>query len=56
LAAEAANEAAEAYENLNSAFDELTGKYEHINSLTEGTLEWKNAVREVNAEVTDLIS
>jgi hypothetical protein len=34
----------------------LAQKYEHIEALTEGTKEWRDAVQEVNKEITDLIT
>jgi cytoskeletal protein RodZ len=54
-AAEAAETAAEAYNNLSDAFDSLLDKYSNLEDLTRGTQEWKNAVKDVNKEVLDLI-
>ena len=55
-AAEAADRATEAYKDLSSAFDSLEDKYKNLDNLTQGTREWKEAVREINAEVLDLIN
>jgi hypothetical protein len=45
----------EAYNELVSTLKELDEKYDSIESLTAGTEEWKDAVKDVNKEVLDLI-
>lgn len=54
-AAEAANRAAEAYNNLTDSMDGLADKYAALEDITRGTQEWRDAVKEVNDEVLDLI-
>jgi hypothetical protein len=54
-AAEAADAAADAYNNLSDAFDSLSDKYSALEELTRGSREWRDAVREINNEVLDLV-
>jgi methyl-accepting chemotaxis protein len=54
-AGKAADEAAEAYNNLNNSLEELDDKYAAIEDLTEDTREWRDAIKEINAEVLDLV-
>ena len=54
-AAEAAQQAADAYNELSDSFNSLEDKYKTLDELTEGTREWKDAVREINSEVLALI-
>jgi uncharacterized coiled-coil DUF342 family protein len=54
-AREAADEAKQAYDDMvddRKGFDEMQKKLE---GLTRGTKEWKEALRESNAQVLDLI-
>lgn len=55
-AGEAANAAAEAYDNLKSSLESIEGKEAILEDLTVGTLEWKEAVSELNNEILDLVS
>ena len=55
VAAEAADRAAEAYNNLADSFDNLADKYDALDELVEGTREWRDAVREINSEVLNLV-
>lgn len=54
-AKEAAEEAAQAYDELSESFDNLTSKRENLEYMTEGTTEWKDAVKELNKETQELI-
>lgn len=54
-AAEAADRAAEAYQNLSDGLKNLEDKYDSFKDLVRGTQEWKEAVREINTEVLNLI-
>ena len=54
-AADAANQAKEAYNGLADSFDNLADKYDALDELTQGTREWRDAVKEINGEVMDLI-
>jgi hypothetical protein len=54
-AGEAAAQAAEAYQNLSDSFDSLSDKYNALEDLTQGTREWRDAVKEINSEVMDLV-
>jgi len=54
-AAAAAEKATEAYNNLNSSISALDDRYETLKTLTRGTDEWRDAVREVNTEVLNLM-
>jgi hypothetical protein len=53
--AEAAERTAQAYNDLVDAVENLSDQYDGLENLTRGTKEWKKAVKEVNAEVLDLI-
>lgn len=55
-AAEAANAAAEAYNNLNASLDNLSDKYEAMDTMVRGTQEWREALFATNEEVLDLIA
>lgn len=55
-ASNAAEEAANQYNNLKDALSGLEGKYDTIETLTRGTQEWRDAVREVNSEVLELMA
>lgn len=55
-AADAANEAKEAYEKLGEAWNSLDDKYEAIENATKGTQEWRDAIKQVNDEVLNLLS
>ena len=55
-AGEAANAAAEAYDNLKSSLESIEGKEAVLEDLAVGTLEWKNAVSELNNEILDLVA
>ena len=54
-AADAANEAREAYENLGKAWESLDEKYEAINNAVKGTQEWRDAIKEVNTAIIELM-
>ena len=54
-AGEAAAKAAESYQTLSDSFDSLADKYSALEDLTEGTREWRDAVKEINGEVMDLV-
>ena len=54
-AAEAANATKESYESLKTTINGLDDKYDNIDNLTKHTLEWREAIAEVNAEVLDLV-
>lgn len=54
-AAQAASSAAEAYENLNTALDKISEKYDAIDGMVKGTQEWRDSIIDTNAEVLDLI-
>lgn len=53
---QAAEDAQVAYENVMSAFDSYHTAQDALGELTTGTLEWKEALIEVNQQVLDLIS
>ena len=55
-AAEAADAAAESYDNLNSSLESIEEKESILKDLAVGTLEWKEAVADLNGEILDLIS
>lgn len=55
-AADAANEAKEAYEKLGETWNSLNDKYEAIENATRGTQEWRDAIKQVNDEVLNLLS
>ncbi len=55
-ASNAAEEAASQYNNLKDALSGLSDKYDTIETLTRGTQEWRDAVREVNSEVLELMA
>lgn len=54
-AAEAAQNAADAFTNLSDSWDSLSDKYKALEDMTRGSQEWRDAVREINAEVLDLM-
>lgn len=54
-AASAANELADAYENVKSSIEALETKKTAIDDMKEGTLEWREAIMESNAELLKLI-
>ena len=54
--AEAADAAAEAYNNLKSSLESIEGKEAALEELTVGTQEWKNAVSELNDEILNLLA
>jgi hypothetical protein len=54
-AADAADKAAESYQNLSNSLTSLEDKYATIDELKQGTQEWRDAVQAVNNEVLDLI-
>ena len=54
-AAEAAQNAADAFTNLADSWDSLGDKYKALEDMTRGSQEWRDAVREINAEVLDLM-
>lgn len=53
--ANAFNEAAAAVNNLKSALDDLESKTDALKDMTYGTIEWANALQEVNNQMVDLI-
>lgn len=53
---QAAEDAQAAYEDVMSAFDSYHTAQDALEELTIGTLEWKEALIEVNQQVLDLIS
>ena len=55
-AAQAADEASEAYNELAQSLDTIKQKEGSLDELVIGTLEWKNAVSELNNEILDLIA
>ena len=54
-AGDAANEAANKYKNLKTAFEELKNKEEIVNSYIVGTTQWKDAVKDLNEQVLQLV-
>jgi hypothetical protein len=54
-AGKAADAAAESFNNLADSFDSLADKYTALEELTKGSQEWRDAVREINNEVLDLV-
>ena len=54
-AGEAADDAAESYKNLKDSLDSLSNKYKALEDLTRGSQEWRDAVREINDEVMNLV-
>lgn len=54
-AAEAAKEAAEEYNNLNSAISSIEDKTNTLGELTKGTQEWRDAVVALNGEILSLV-
>ena len=55
-ASTAADDAANAYNNLKDSLSGIAEKYDTIETLTRGTQEWRDAVKEVNNEVLDLMA
>ena len=53
---EAADEAADSFNNLNKALEALDDKYDNLDNLVKGTEEWNEAVKEINDSVLDLIN
>lgn len=54
-AKEAADQAKQAYDNLNSSIESLRDKYSTLENLTKGTTEWRDAVKETNEKVLELV-
>ena len=54
-AAEAAQQAAENYQNLKESLSQLEEDTNTIQTLTSGTQEWRDAVKNVNQQMMDLI-
>lgn len=54
-AKQAAQEAQERYDSLNSSIDSLKEQYSTLDSLTKGTEEWRDAVKETNDKVLELM-
>ena len=54
-ATEELNKTREAYENLQSSIDKYSSTEKALNKLTEGTVEWKKQVIELNNIVLDLL-
>ena len=54
-AGKAAAEAAESFDNLNSAIDSLSEKEGALDGMIKGSKEWKEQVSSINSEVLDLI-
>ena len=54
-ARKAANEAAEAYTDLTQSLEDLENSQDALKELTKGTDEWKEAVSQLNGQVTELI-
>ena len=52
-ATEAAKNADNAYENLVNTLDGLKDKKDAIDNLTEGTIEWKEAIADANTELLE---
>lgn len=49
------NEVNQEYKNLQSSLDTLASSRETLDDLTEGTVEWKKAITDVNAQVMELL-
>ena len=49
------NEAKQAADDLNAAFDRYDSAIEKLNQCTKGTEEWKKTLEEVNAEILEII-
>lgn len=54
-AKEAANEANEAYSTLSDSLKDIRAQQATIDTMTEGTLEWKEQVIQLNEQVLELI-
>lgn len=54
-AKKAANEAAEAYADLTHSLENLENSQDALKELTKGTDEWREAVSQLNGQVTELI-
>ena len=54
-ARKAANEAAEAYADLTQSLEDLENSQDALKELTKGTDEWKEAVSQLNKQVSELI-
>ena len=54
-ARDAAAEARKEYEQINDVLSTLKDKNSAINNLKEGTVEWRQAVQELNSELRELI-
>ena len=54
-AGDAAEEAAQKYNELKTSLDNLSGSEEALNNLTVGTQEWRDAVVNLNDEILKLI-
>lgn len=55
-AKDAAEQVKEAYEDLQTSLDNLDSGIEKIESLTRGTLEWRQAIAESNNNLIELLS
>jgi methyl-accepting chemotaxis protein len=54
-AGEAAKFAADAYKELKEGLADLDKSYDALDNMTKGTQEWKDAVKDVNKQVLDLV-
>ena len=55
-ASKATEELAGSYNKLKDSLSGLDDKYETLETMTRGTQEWRDAVREINKEVLELMS
>ena len=55
-ASKATEELAGSYNKLKDSLSDLDDKYETLETMTRGTQEWRDAVREINKEVLELMS
>lgn len=55
-AATAAENAANEYTNLKNTLDGLGDKYDALEKLTKGTLEWQDAVNDINDSLREVIT
>ena len=56
MLASEAERAESSYEELSSSIDSLEDNQDNLKKLTKGTLEWKEALYEVNQQVLDLVA
>lgn len=54
-AKKAAEEAKNAYDNLAKSFENLADEQTSLDDLTEGTQEWRDAVKQLNSEIMELV-